>query len=106
MKYGLKAKTFEKIVGVLSENSKIEKVVLYGSRAKGNYREGSDIDLAIFGEGITVRDLNAISLKFDDLYLPYKVDLSIYDIIDDQEFLEHIDRVGIVVYEKKGFCGV
>lgn len=104
MKYGLKAKTFEKIVGVLSENSKIEKVVLYGSRAKGNYREGSDIDLTIFGEGITVRDLNSISLKFDDLYLPYKVDLSIYDIIDNQEFLEHIDRIGIVVYEKKQRC--
>ncbi len=60
MKYGLKEKLLESIADVFAGYSKIEKVLIYGSRAKGNYRKGSNIDLALVGEGLNMQDLHKI----------------------------------------------
>ncbi len=72
---------------------------LYGSRALGSYREGSDIDLTLLGE-IDLTTLNHISLKLDDLLLPYEIDLSVFDEIENAELREHIQRVGKVFYQR------
>ncbi len=95
MKYGLKDKIVEKIQNVFVLFPQVEKVILYGSRAKGNFKNGSDIDLTIKGENIKLNTLNKISLELDNLYLPYTIDLSIYKNIDNKELLEHIDRIGV-----------
>ena len=100
MKFGLKENIIEKINKIFSEYSKIEKVYIYGSRAKGNYRNGSDIDISMVGKGLKYNDQLDIYDKIDDLLLPYMVDLSIYDQIDNQNLTDHIDRVGKVFYEK------
>ncbi|OEH85336.1 hypothetical protein BHU72_04375 [Desulfuribacillus stibiiarsenatis] len=100
MKYGLKEEVIDNLLEVITGNPKIEKVVLYGSRAKNTYRVGSDIDLALYGEDINVIDINLISNKLDDLYLPYHIDLSIYNKIENPEFVEHINRVGITLFSK------
>ena len=71
---------------------------MYGSRAKGNYRPGSDIDLTLKGRGINLEQLNAISNDLDDLLLPYTFDLSIFHHITNRELLGHIERVGKVFY--------
>ncbi|WP_212505792.1 nucleotidyltransferase domain-containing protein [Anaerotalea alkaliphila] len=68
----------EKIIQVFAKDSRIEKVILYGSRAKGNYRPGSDIDLTVVGEGLGLRDINAMAIALDALHLPYEIDLSDY----------------------------
>lgn len=99
--YGLKKKHITAINSVFGKNPEIKQVILYGSRAKGNYRNGSDIDLTLKGEDITLSLLFKIETELDDLLLPYKIDLSIYHKIENPDFIEHINRVGIVFYEKE-----
>ena len=81
-------------------NPDIEKVVLYGSRAKDNYREGSDIDLTLMGDALSHAQLNRIKMQIDDLLLPYTIDLSIFELIDNANLIDHIRRVGVVFYER------
>ncbi|MFH1525718.1 MAG: nucleotidyltransferase domain-containing protein [Bacteroidota bacterium] len=100
MKFGLKENIIDKIADVLAEHPQIEKAMLYGSRAKGNYKNGSDIDLTLFGEKITLQLINKINGKIDDLLLPYKIDISIFSQISNEELIEHINRVGVILYKK------
>jgi uncharacterized protein len=101
MKYGLQDATIGKISAVLAGFPQVEKAVLYGSRAKGNYRNGSDIDLTLYGgRGLTVNVLGKIMEALDDLLLPYTFDLSVFNDIDDPDVAGHIRRVGVVFYEK------
>ena len=85
---------------IFAEYPAIDKVILYGSRAKGNYREGSDIDLTIVGQNLDLNLLTKIENKLDDLLLPYNIDLSILHKIENPDLIEHIERVGIIFYEK------
>ena len=101
MNHGLSANTVERIVSVLTHYPEIEKAVLYGSRAKGNYRNGSDIDLALFGDGINFSLLTRLDNELDDLLLPYKFDISQFASLTHPELIDHIRRVGAVFYEKK-----
>jgi type I restriction enzyme S subunit len=73
---------------------------LYGSRAKGNYRPNSDIDLTLKCKNVDLSTLFKIETDLDDLLLPYKIDLSIFHKIENQDLIEHINRVGVVFYEK------
>jgi predicted nucleotidyltransferase len=100
MKYGLDEQTIEHIRTVLRNYPEAEKAVIYGSRAKGNFKRGSDIDLTLYGKGLTLTILHKIEDDLDDLLLPYKIDLSIYDQISDHDVIDHIRRVGIAFYEK------
>jgi len=99
MKFGLDERTLGVIIEVLKKYEKIEKAVIYGSRANGTYRNGSDIDLTFYGD-LTYRDLLEIENELDDLMLPFMFDLSIYDMLTNENFIEHIDRVGKVLYQK------
>ena len=94
MKYGLKEQTINKILKVFQSFPEIEEAILYGSRAKGYFKPGSDIDLTIKGKNLNLQLINKIDLKLDDLLLPYTFDLSIYNQIDNSDLLEHIKRVG------------
>lgn len=94
MRFGLSEETIKLISGVFVEFPQIEKAVVYGSRAKGNYKNGSDIDICLFGE-INLPLLQRIETKLDDLLLPYAVDLTVYNNIQNQDLKEHIDRVGL-----------
>ena len=101
MKFGIKDETIERISGVFARYPQVEKAVLYGSRAKGNYKNGSDIDLTLKGCGLNLSIINKISLEIDDLLLPYTFDISIFEQIGDKALLDHIERVGHVFYERK-----
>jgi predicted nucleotidyltransferase len=98
--FGLKKNTIERIKSVFSGHPQIDQVIIYRSRAKGNYRNGSDIDLTIKGEAVTLSELMKIETELDDLLLPYKIDLSLLHKINDAEVIDHIKRVGVVFYEK------
>ncbi|MDD5229044.1 MAG: nucleotidyltransferase domain-containing protein [Methylococcales bacterium] len=101
MNYGLTSETVKKICGVFEGVAAIEKAVLYGSRAKGNFKTGSDIDLTLYGENLSLHLLNDIAETLDDLLLPYTIDLSIFNKLNHKELCEHIERVGVVFYEKQ-----
>ena len=90
-----KSKSLQRI---FKEYPPIYKVILYGSRAKGIYRLGSDIDLCIEGATLGLTELLAIENNIDDLLLPWKVDLSLKHCVDNKDLLEHIARVGVVFY--------
>lgn len=98
MQFGLKPDTISRINSVLAAHPDIEQAVLYSSRAKGNYRAGSDIDLCLKGEALTLTQLLKIENELDDLLLPYKIDLSLYHALDNPELIDHIRRVGVVFY--------
>ncbi len=99
MKYGLSESVTQKICGVFSRYPQVDKVILYGSRAKGNHRNGSDIDLTICNNGdMTLHLLFRILDDLDGLLLPYTIDLSILNDINDPDVLEHIRRVGTPFY--------
>ncbi len=98
---GLKPETTEAIKRVFTKYPKIEKAILYGSRALGTYRNGSDIDLVLVGSDLTFSLLNKIDTEIDDLLLPYKIDLSIRHKIENEDLLKHIERVGKVFYKKR-----
>jgi len=100
MIWGLSERAVEEIYSIFKKYPVIKKVVLYGSRAKGNYREGSDVDLTLFGKGLD-GVLSKINNDLDDSYLPYKFDVSIFDELSDPDFIDHIRRVGVTFYEKK-----
>jgi uncharacterized protein len=101
LRFGLKEETIQKICLVLAHYPPVEKAVLYGSRAKGNYKNGSDIDLTLYGGAdLTLRVLYRLSDELDDLLLPYTIDLSIFSQISDPDVIEHIQRVGVTFYEK------
>ena len=100
MKYGLPQTAIQKICGVLRHYPQVEKATLYGSRAKGNYKNGSDIDLTLHGKELTLNTLYRIMEELDDLLLPYTIDLSIFETIRDADVVEHIQHAGLPFYDK------
>lgn len=101
MEYGLKENTILRIQSVLANFPEIEEVILYGSRAKGTYKNGSDIDLTLKGKQLTLTILGKVDEQLDDLLLPYTFDLSIYHQINSPELLDHMNRVGKLFFSKK-----
>lgn len=89
---------WEQMRALLAPHTNITAAIVYGSRAKGNFHDGSDIDLVLQGQNITSTQLTQIWSAYDDLYLPWKLDLTVYDAITNPALKDHIDRVGIVVY--------
>jgi len=100
MMYGLKKPDIKKIETIFSHFPEIEKVILYGSRAKGNFRPASDIDLTLIGNSLNLSVLNQIEIQLDDLLLPYTFDISIFTQISNTDLVGHIQRVGIDFYNK------
>lgn len=101
-RFGLEAATLQKISDVLAKHPQVERAVLYGSRAKGNYKNGSDIDLTLIGgDDLTLDVLYRILDELEDSTLPYTFDLSIFRQIGDPDVVDHIRRVGVVLYERK-----
>lgn len=84
----------------------LDKVIIYGSRAKGNYRPGSDIDLTLLGLSLGDSILSKVLVDLDDLNTPYFMDISLFDQIESQVLLEHIQRVGQVFYDRGSFKSV
>ncbi|MFK8262714.1 nucleotidyltransferase domain-containing protein [Capnocytophaga canimorsus] len=97
--FGLETTVLASFQDIFEKFENIEKVIVYGSRAKGNFRYNSDIDLSIIGE-VSYDDLLKIEFLIDELLLPYKVDLSVFNKIDNSDLKTHIERVGIVLYKK------
>ena len=99
MKYGLSDTVIKELQDVFRRHANIEKVLIFGSRSKGNVREGSDIDLALIGNGIDYRQLLEILCEIDNLELLYSVDLLDYQKKKGTPIGDHIERFGQVFYE-------
>lgn len=100
MPYGLKDSELTNLKALFAKNDRLERVILYGSRAKGTYKPFSDVDITLVGRELTHSDLNRMILDIDDLLLPYMFDISIFHTIKNSDLIDHINRRGIVIYEK------
>lgn len=101
-RFGLRQTDLDQIRAVFSWYPQVGKVILYGSRAKGTHKTGSDIDLTLFGEeDLTLDILYRIMEDLDNLLLPYTFDLSIFNHISDKDMISHIRRVGCTFYKQK-----
>ncbi len=100
-KYGLLESDINQIVMVMQQNLKITKVVLFGSRAKGTWHAWSDVDLALFGDDLVLNDILELTIEIETLNLPYKSDLAIFKRIKETALIEHINRVGVKLFERK-----
>lgn len=100
MKFGLKETLISRVNSVFDKYPEIEEVIIYGSRAKGSHREGSDIDITLKGTGLTDSIRSKVWLDIDELNTPYLFDISIYHNLHSPDLEEHIDRVGKVLYSK------
>lgn len=93
-RFGLPPECLARLIGVLRRHPEVEQALVYGSRAMGRHRGGSDIDLTLIGERLSWRDLQAIEQEIDDILLPYKVDLSLFSQITNDGLRDHIRRWG------------
>ena len=99
MKFGLSESVIKELHDVFRRYANIEKVLIFGSRSKGNYRTGSDIDLAIVGKNIDYRQLLDVQCAIEELELLYTIDLLDYQQKKGTPIGDHIDRIGQVFYE-------
>lgn len=97
---GLKDAQLEEIRSFARKNPAIQEVIVYGSRAKGNYRPGSDVDLVLVGKDLKLADQLAFWNDLDDSYQPYFFDVVILHHIQNESLLDHITRVGKKIYQK------
>lgn len=101
MQHGLSTQTLQKIQDVFVRYPQVEEAVLYGSRARGDYKNGSDIDLTLHGgTELTHTILSQIVNDLDDQLLAYTIDLSIFKNIRNPEMIEQIERVGVALYKR------
>ncbi len=98
--HSLPAAAVAKIQGVLATFPAIELATLYGSRALGRHRPGSDIDLTLAGDGLDACTLARLDGALDDLLLPWRIDLSVQSSLQSPELIDDIQRVGTLFYSR------
>lgn len=96
--YGIPPEQWNKIISCISSNCKVTGITLFGSRAKGNYKNGSDIDFALSGKELTTSDVISLSTALDSIDIPWEIDMILLDRITDQALTEHIKRCGLKVF--------
>jgi len=99
--FGLSPDAIRDIKGVFAACPRVQSAIIYGSRAKGNYRKNSDIDLTFQGNDMDMQDIYSIYRKIDELNLPYMFDFSVFDQIENPDLVDHIRRVGRLFYQRE-----
>jgi len=100
-RFGLNEKIVEEIVSIVKKYEEVTRVVIFGSRARGDYKKASDIDIALFGDELTHSINTKIFYEIEDLYMPYKVDLINFNSLSDENKIkENILREGVEIYAK------
>ncbi len=101
MYYGLKDKDKNYLIQTIQGFNEIDKVVIFGSRAKGNYKTGSDVDLAVYGADVTFDVVARLHAKLEDESpMPYFFDVIDVNHLDNQDLKSHIERVGKVIFQR------
>ena len=99
--FGLEADDMDAILSIFAAHPEIESATLYGSRAMGRFRSGSDIDLALAGKNLTDQILLDIQAELCDSNVPYMVDVVMENEIRDEKLKREIDRTGQNFYTQK-----
>lgn len=97
METGLSEQSLRAIAKVVYSNERVRGAKIFGSRAIGTFHEGSDIDICLFGEELTISDLNRIALELDELNIPEIVDLVNFRTIKNENLLKHIEDFSVQI---------
>ncbi|NLC62460.1 MAG: nucleotidyltransferase domain-containing protein [Thermoanaerobacterales bacterium] len=101
MSFGIPEKTMSLIISALKQNTVIERAAIFGSRSVGNYKNGSDIDIVIYGNNVTAETVNQLSIQLNEkLPIPYYVDVVHYESLNHKPLKDHINKYGKVIYIK------
>lgn len=101
MAYGLTAAALTAIQHILATSPRVDRAILFGSRAKDTFKPGSDIDIALLGKALNFNALLPIYQQLEDLELANTFDLVIYDHIEEPSLVEHINRMGVPLFSRK-----
>ena len=100
--FGLKKNDIDNIISIVQGFNVVEQALIFGSRAMGNYKKGSDIDIAIKGDSIDYKITSQIAyLLNEETLMPYFFDVVHYNSLKNENLVDHIDRVGVVFYEQQ-----
>ena len=94
-RFGLPVGALERICQVLAAEPKLKAAKIFGSRARGDHRANSDIDICIIGQNLSFSDLQNLANQLDDLLLPWTIDLVLQSTIENQKLLSNIELDGI-----------
>lgn len=101
MRFGIPEKSMDMIIQALTSFKEIQKAAIFGSRAIGNYKKGSDVDLVIYGTDITDEIVNSLRVRLnEELPLPYYFDVVHYETLSSNALKEHIDKLSKIFYHK------
>ncbi len=100
MNHGLDDRTLLRVRRILATFPEIDRAVLYGSRAMGNYRPGSDIDLTLHGDGLSWDLCAEVAGMFEASSIPYMVDVSVFELLKHEALKDHIRRRGVVLFDR------
>jgi predicted nucleotidyltransferase len=98
--FGLTPKDLQEILDVLRNYQEVDEAILFGSRALNTHKKGSDIDIALKGKEIGFITATIAGILNEESHLPYFFDILDYNLIENQDLKEHIDRVGQQIYKK------
>ena len=100
--FGLRGSDMVIVLAILKEFPQVQEALIFGSRAKGNFRNGSDVDIAVKGPGLDLEIVSAISYRLnEETSLPYKFDILDYQSFHNPELTDHRNRIGVSVYKRK-----
>lgn len=100
--FGLQSRDQTLIKNAIGLFDEIERALIFGSRAMGNYKKGSDVDIAIVGEEVTRKTVSELHFLLNEEYpLPYFFDVVHYEGITNKSLIRHIDTEGVEMYRRK-----
>lgn len=98
MNDGLKETHRQAIIALIAADPRVERAVLFGSRAMGTFSSASDVDIALFGDSLTLDDLASLAERISELTIPQQADLLLYHRVKSRELLTHIAQHGVEWY--------
>lgn len=100
--FGISEKSYSILYNSFKNYQEIKQANIFGSRALGNYKKGSDIDLVLYGQDIKEQIVNELRTYLNqDTIIPYKIDLLIFDQIENQQLIDHINKCSKIFYRKQ-----
>ena len=102
---GLKERHRAAVIDIIAANARVERAVLFGSRATGTFRPASDVDVALFGERLSMSDQFDLAAAIEELTIPQRVHLLLYATVDSIALREHIETEGIEWYRRRDTDG-
>lgn len=98
---GVKEKYRAMIIDILAANDRVDKAVLFGSRATETFTVTSDVDIALFGDRLTLTDQADLAAAIEELTIPQRVDLLLHNTISNNALREHIRKHGVEWYRRR-----